>query len=431
MKKGSGLLRRAFWIFSGMILLAGILLMPGLIDRVSDQVLPENASPDRAVTTLHFIHWGDFPSSTWETFNQQHPGIRVEAERYGLNQYEQVLMTRKASGDPIDVMGVEACDYSRMNRLGELLDLTGQPLVEAYDMATIQRIGNMDPAGGLGCVPLRSRAVGIWYNRILFDKYGLAVPGNAADFDAVCAALARNGVRPLLMGCRDERVCAWMMYLRIWPAVMASGSIDPLSAQPASTLYWKLPVLVPAFEETEAFVRAGYLAKESANLTYEQAFSNFINGQSAMCLAADDAIAMIPAEAEKITDLGVFPIPCVADGQEMSVPADRADWLTGIPSSSAHKPEAQLLLAHLGQADTVREWVNALGMRSPLKDAPKADTRYETLWDPLFQFPATPTVATSFSQDRQKRIAEAMRGILLGGTAGEAMEYLDGNWPLP
>ena len=40
----------------------------------------------------------------------------------------------------------------------------------------------------------------LWYNKAVFDKYGLAAPNTYNDFLAVCETLAKNGVTPLALG---------------------------------------------------------------------------------------------------------------------------------------------------------------------------------------------------------------------------------------
>src|SRR5512139_2885980 len=82
------------------------------------------------------------------------------------------------------------------------MDLTGQPFLKYYDEATIKDAGTYKDKvyeANLGRVSYS----GIYYNKDLFDKYGVKVPTTWPELVAACETFKKNNVPCMTAGGKD------------------------------------------------------------------------------------------------------------------------------------------------------------------------------------------------------------------------------------
>lgn len=376
--------------------------------------------------TLHFMYCNSFPKEIFARFTEKYPHIKVEFEQFGRQHYPDVQQVRLSSGENVDLMEVMETDYQDFVEKGYLEDISGMAFLQNYRQDALDALGKLNPSGKLYAVPYKSSTLGIWYNKILFNKYGLKVPDSYGKLVEACKVFKANGVAPMVIGAKDEWRGSDVYYIRLGNA--AHGDLNRLEKLSTGELKWLDAEVIKSFEEVGDFIHKGYLLGDSINLTNRQAFNEFARGRAAMFLTDDSSLDMIEPGIEKVCDLGVFPIPYNDAGQNIWVPGSISDFRIGIFKGSAHKEEAELLLDYLSQPEAAQYYVNETKSNSTLKNVNFAEVKYNELWKPLREGPFLAPMAVSLGHDSNERLNRLTRELMVGlKTPRELLKEMDEN----
>lgn len=143
----------------------------------------------------------------FEIYSKKYPNIEIinatVAGGAGMNA-KAVLANRMLGGNPPDSFQVHAGHELTDTWVvaGKMEPITfifkDNDFLKAYPKGVIDIISYN---GEIYSVPVNiHRSNVLWYNKAVFDKYGLAAPNTYNDFLAVCETLAKNGVTPLALG---------------------------------------------------------------------------------------------------------------------------------------------------------------------------------------------------------------------------------------
>ncbi|MBO9577191.1 MAG: extracellular solute-binding protein [Microbacteriaceae bacterium] len=146
-----------------------------------------------------------YNNTIFPAFEAANPGINVEFEAPVVNtEYNQALTTALVGSDGPDLAMVRA--YGGLQ--GWTKDL--QPLddivpgLDEIDPAVLQGSKGVD--GKIYSVPTVVQTMQMFYNKDLFDQFGLSVPKTWDEFIEVNEALLENGVAPMAVGAKDSWV---------------------------------------------------------------------------------------------------------------------------------------------------------------------------------------------------------------------------------
>jgi len=142
-----------------------------------------------------------------EKYNELHPNITIEVERAGGDNYWTTLKTVFASGDIHDFMMLKPWAVTEeYAEAGFLLDLTDK--FDYWDKIPENFVKNgLTFDGGIYGVPLEYSALGVVYNRDIFEKLGIEVPRTLSEMREVVAILKQNDIIPFSVGYKD----AWTL----------------------------------------------------------------------------------------------------------------------------------------------------------------------------------------------------------------------------
>ena len=155
------------------------------------------------VTTIRYGRWGTPDEIKAEKeliriFEQENPGIRVEIEFASWGEYWNKLQAQMAASSAPDVIlmgGTHLRDFAARGQLMDLREMAGEEdgidLGEYYP-ASVEVFEFND---SLWAVPRDCNTIAMYYNKNLFDKYGVEYPKpdwTWEDFHAKAKALSRD-----------------------------------------------------------------------------------------------------------------------------------------------------------------------------------------------------------------------------------------------
>lgn len=154
-------------------------------------------------------------------------------------------------------------------------------------------------------VPVNIHRVNVvFYNKHVFDEYGLSEPTTWSEFWNVCDTLEAEGVTPIALGDKNSWTSA-----HAFEQILASEGIDFyqefVNGEVTSASNTNL---VGALDKFDKYL--DYINEDWATLTWDQAASKVVTGDAAMTVMGDWANGTFKvSEKEYGTDYGAFPVP--------------------------------------------------------------------------------------------------------------------------
>ncbi len=263
----------------------------------------------------------DGPGKTyWEKvakdFHDLHPSVTIKIEAIETNQLQRTrLPAALLSNDPPDIFQAWGGGEIREQvEAGYLKDITDQVKAEVANIGSATEIWQVN--GRQYGLPFRMGIEGIWYNKDMFAKAGIAAPPTTFDElnDAVTKLKAINVV-PIALGAGDKWPAAHWWY----NFALRACSVDTLK-KASVDLVFDDPCFLKAGEDLKAFIatkpfQPNFIATPGQN-DPTSANGLLANGKAAMELMGDwnrgtlDTVAEDKAALSKF--LGWFPVPAIA-----------------------------------------------------------------------------------------------------------------------
>lgn len=214
-----------------------------------------------------------------DEFETENPGVTVQMEILGNEQYKEKLSVLGSSNDLPDVgmtWGGGFLDpYVSGNMFADLTDIISDSFVpgttEAYAVD-----------GATYGLPLELNITPVYYNKAIFDAHGVEVPTTLDELKTAISTLKDAGITPITLGNRDAWTGSmWYMYLadRIGGPTIITDAIS-------GEISFTDDALVQAAEEIQNLVEMDGFINGTNGLGNDEAKGYFINEQAAMYLMA-------------------------------------------------------------------------------------------------------------------------------------------------
>ncbi|HEY0186379.1 MAG TPA: extracellular solute-binding protein [Cellulomonas sp.] len=227
-----------------------------------------------------------------EIFEEEHPDVTVTTEDQTFEQIQKNAKIFLTGDDVPDVM-----EYNKGNATagqlasqGLLTVLTDEAEARGWDdtlPASIQTTAMYDEQGLMGSgdwygVSNYGEFVGVYFNQDEFDQYGIAVPTTFDEFEAALATFAAAGVTPLATaGAEYPMGQLW------YELVLHYADRDLVDAYQLFTddVTFTEDAFTQATDKLDEWIKAGYVASDSAALTAEDMGTSFIAGTYPMMVS--------------------------------------------------------------------------------------------------------------------------------------------------
>ena len=313
------------------------------------------SAADEGRVQVGILTWTPIPRTLEKmvaAVNQEHPDIEVTFNSMNYNpQYRSALSAGAASNSLPDIIALQPGALTQQYR-SYLIDLSpyitgtwgGNWSDKFYKINVDQmRLGNPPGDDSLYIVPCESQIINIWYNRMLFEDLGIAVPGTWAELQRASKTLSEGGYAPLYFGGADgwQKVNIFLMLSE----QIAPGEI--YSAQAGQTP-WTSPGMVKTMEAWEDFFKNVVQIGALSNVAYPDGVGQFVAGRvGMMALGSWWPQEFTAPEAPPNVKNWVFDhffLPPYQDGGSASPPIGGMDFGFGITTNSENPDAAWKVL---------------------------------------------------------------------------------------
>ena len=313
---------------------------------------------DRAKVTITIESWRNDDLSVWRdkiipAFEATHPNIHVVFAPTAPAAYDAALSAKLSNGTAGDLITCRPFDTSlALFSKAQLVGLNSLPGLSNFgDVARSAWI--TDDGKTVYCVPMASVIHGFFYNKDVFDKYGITEPDTREQFTAALRTLKARGETALVMGTAERWESATVGFQNIGPNYWKGE--DGRKALIAGTAkYTDAP-----YTQTWAALAtwAPYLPADFATMAYSTAQSRFALAKGAIYPTGSWEIAHFRKEAA--FTLGIFPPPVGIAGDACYI-SDHTDIAMGLNAATKHPAEARLFLEWLTSREFAELYSNAL-----------------------------------------------------------------------
>ncbi|MCS7460699.1 extracellular solute-binding protein [Paenibacillus doosanensis] len=295
-----------------------------------------------------------------ERFKKKHPDVEVKALQTPNDTYKQKFAVAMSGGNPPDVFHSWGGGWLKefVNQ-GNVLDLTGK-IDENNYVKTV--LDNAKFGGKTYGVPLGLSITAFWYNKDIFNKYGLKPPATWEELLKVVDTLKQNKVIPIALANQPK-----------WPGAYYFMYLADRTA--GSDLFKNALGRKGQGFDDEGYVQAGKYIQE---LVKRDAFNKGFNGipwdagqgrqllyteQAAMLVMSQSIVNNVRQEApdyEKKLDF--FPFPTLPGGK--GDPSDLGGASAPVWSVSAKSKNPDLaieLIKELSSTETAQAYSDRTG----------------------------------------------------------------------
>jgi multiple sugar transport system substrate-binding protein len=352
-------------------------------------------------------------------FEQKYPWITVKVTD-GVEDDDKILAAIRAGNPPDAVMSWALddlpvfCDSGAWQDLSPYIERSGWTLDEMFPASVAQYTG----FGGSRCaLPFLTDAIGLYYNKDLFEKAGISEPPTTTS-ELVETAKKLTEFNPD-GSIKVAGFVPWIGYYEndplsysiVWDADYYTEDMSSaaLATDPDWASYfewWKDFVDFYGSDNIKKFVAGQGDEWSSAN--------DFHRGRVAMMIDGEWRTAFIENDAPDL-NYGTAPVPVPEGKEDLHGIGRVGGTIMGIPRGSAHAAEAWLLVEHLGtNTDALVTASNTLrNVPTTLEslEAPQLDVtpQFETFMN-IFENPGSHykqmTVLGSADQDLVSDFAE-------------------------
>lgn len=220
-------------------------------------------------------------------FEARHPGVKVKFEEKGFEQIQKTAPMVLNSSDAPDIMEYNKGNATAglLSKQGLLSDMTAEATKRGWDKkipSGVRTTSVYDTNGVMGSgkwygVPNYAEYTMVYYNKDLFEKYGIAEPTTLDELTAAMDTFVKKGVTPLANGGAEYPAQQYLYQLALSKADRSwvDGYEEYRSKADFHDAAWTY-----AANTFADWVKKGYIGKKSSSLKAEDAGVSFLQGKS-------------------------------------------------------------------------------------------------------------------------------------------------------
>ncbi|MGC4981041.1 ABC transporter substrate-binding protein [Streptomyces sp. DT193] len=247
-------------------------------------------------------------------FEAQHPGVKVKFEEKGFEQIQKTAPMVLNSNDAPDIMEYNKGNATAglLSKQGLLTDLTAEAGKRGWDKklsAGVRTTSQYDTNGVMGSgkwygVPNYAEYTMVFYNKDLFEKYGIAEPTTYDELVSAMDTFVAKGVTPLANAGAEYIAQQYLYQLALCKADRSWVDTYELYKGKADFHDTAWSYAADTFAD---WVGKGYISKKSSGTKAEDAGVSWIQGKSPILFSGSWWYGRFESEAKFDWDSGLFP----------------------------------------------------------------------------------------------------------------------------
>lgn len=340
-----------------------------------------SVSKPLVITTMHYNTVQE-KVDTWEAiqklYTEAHPNVTFENQAVIQSSYISQLRTRIAADDMPNIMHGQPSQYPDIIETGNVLDLTDNPVIAKLNLDKGD-LGDCSYQGKVYGIPLDFKTYGVFYNKGIFDKYGLKEPKTHAELIAVCEELKKNGVNPWVMAYKDTVCQDIEIRALLWPELQKHNKFDAFEKlMNGSAKFSDYPEFRHALELWTERIKDYRTPNDLAN-DQNAAAELFGAGNGAMLYIGTWLIGTI-TNINPDLDLGFFTMP--NENSEDNRICVQVDSVFMIRDNCPETEESVNYMAFMLTPDIAKMWAEKLQLPSVVKGLQvEMEPVYQTILD--------------------------------------------------
>ncbi|GAA4614334.1 extracellular solute-binding protein [Actinoallomurus liliacearum] len=222
-------------------------------------------------------------------FEAAHPGVKVKFEEKGFEQIQKTAPMVLNSKDAPDILEYNKGNATAglLSKQGLLTDMTAEVTKRGWDKLlppSVAETAKYDAKGVMGGdkwygVPNYAEYLQVYYNKAMFDKYGIKVPTNFAEFTKAMDTFVAKGVTPLSNAGAEYPAQQYLYQLALSKA--DRPWVDRFERYTGKVDFHDQAWTYAANTFSD-WVKKGYIAKNSSGVKAEDAGTSFMSGKFPM-----------------------------------------------------------------------------------------------------------------------------------------------------
>ncbi|GAA0368362.1 ABC transporter substrate-binding protein [Bacillus horti] len=291
-------------------------------------------------------------------FQDENPNITIKFEPFQSTEYNTILTNSLVAGSGPDI--IQLRPYSGAKTIAD-----NDYLVSLDDLAGLENIPEayLDAArgndGSVYGIPLSINSGVIFYNKAIFDEYGIEVPETYDELVQVSQQLKDNGVIPIAQGGRAAYLLS-MTHGVVGPAIYGGNDfVDKLTSGSTDLKDAAFADSVVKMQELEEFFPQHFMGlddNDAQSLIYTEQAAMYING--------DYRLATFENNAPDI-EFGVIPGLATSKGEDAHV-TQWVDGSYGVVKNSRNQEAALKFMEFMTSVDFGQMFSDELNRVSPV-----------------------------------------------------------------
>jgi raffinose/stachyose/melibiose transport system substrate-binding protein len=334
-------------------------------------------------------------------FMKKYPAVKIEFSAVPNDNFAATNASRLTAGNvditlagpkelPAYVPQSAQGDDARAAEAGVYVDLTKEPMMKRFTPSVLK---TTKFKGKQYTVPTGvSYYTGVYYNKTLFAKYGLAVPTTWDEFVSLGNTLRKNGVAPLGIGGKDGWPAGLTMMSAaqgLYPTALDKQNLDKGVWQKTVKLTDSTPVKVLKRVQT----MYGFAQKNFTGVAYSAIPAGFAKGEFAMTADGTWNEPTIASAVGSKFKFGYFPVPTSDNAAENATLGGKIELTLAVPTSAKNKTAALAYLDFFSQPVNYTTFVKLAGFASSepgiatsefLKSIQGYTKTFSPAWDTVF-----------------------------------------------
>ncbi|MER7245732.1 extracellular solute-binding protein [Kribbella sp. NPDC000426] len=318
------------------------------------------------VTLTMLDFWGgdaaSWVASAVKGFQAKYPNVTIKRTSVDWGQLTQTANLRLKEKNPPDIITVNNGWQSlgTLSKAGLVLNLDGYSKSFGWDKfpSTILRQTQFTPdgtemgSGSLFATPVASSSlIGLYYNKTVLDKAGIAPPTDLASFEDACTQAKAAGIIPIGYGSQDKGSSTAILLAlqdlfgdqkKINDFVYSTGEVKATDIG-----------MSEAAQRLKSYQDKNWLTPNHAGIQYADAIDAFLKGKSAFRFEYTGTLAF---KGNQKQEYGYVQLPQATGGKVVGTGASTA---VALGSKCAHPDVAAAFLDFLAGPQTAQYVVEA------------------------------------------------------------------------